>query len=176
MESQQSYYYPFEQGSKPRFIPNKRASWFPAASKMVPPGSADMIVTLSDRSAHSTRSDYTDATDLSVPSLSTMSSSYDDPPPSFDYETGQSPSYVPINSAASSFSSRSYGQVSPASFGRYEPERRETPSTLGWTKDALLVDLYNFVVIKGKEPYLELLPEYTVTSETPERVYLDTPR
>ena len=140
------------------------------------PASADMMVTLSDQSTHSTRSGYTDATDLSVPSLSTMSSSYDDPLPSFDYETGHSPSYVPAYSAASSFGPGSYGQASPTSFSRYDHERRETPSSLGWSRDSVLVELYNFVVLKGKEPYLELLSNYRVTTDTPKRVYLDTPR
>ena len=176
MDSQHSFYYPFQQGSKPRYIPRQRAHLLPAASRMSLPASADMMVTLSDQSTHSTRSGYTDATDLSVPSLSTMSSSFDDPLPSFDYETGHSPSYIPTYSATSSFNPGSFGQTSPASFGRYEHDRRETPSSLGWSKDSVLVELYNFVVHKGKEPYLELLSNYRVTSETPERVYLDTAR
>ena len=136
-----------------------------------------MMVTLSDQSTHSTRSGYTDTTDLSAaPSMTTMSSSYDDHGASFDYEMSNSPTYGAIYSASSSFSPGSYGQTSQASFGRREYERRETPSTLGWTKDYVLVELYNFVVIKGKEPYLELQAHYSVTAETPERVYLDSPR
>lgn len=175
MDSQNGFYYPFQQGSKPRYIPKQRTSWLPAVSRMAP-GSAEMMVTLSDQSNHSTRSGYTDTTDLSIPSLSTMSSSYDDPLPMFDYETGNSPSYVPVYSAASSFEAGSYGQKSPTSFSRYEPERRETPTSLGWAKDSVLLELYSFVVVKGKEPYLELLPSYVVTGETPERVYLDAPK
>lgn len=105
-----------------------------------------------------------------------MSSSYDDHGASFDYEMSNSPIYGAIYSASSSFSPGSYSQTSQASFGRREYERRETPSTLGWTKDYVLVELYNFVVIKGKEPYLELQTHYSVTAETPERVYLDSPR
>lgn len=179
MDSQHSFYYPssspFQQGSKPRYIPKQHASWWLATSRMAPLGGTDMMPTLSDQSTHSTRSGFTDATDLSVPSINTMSSSYDAPSPSFDYESGNSPSYVPVYPASSSFTSGSYGQASPSSFGRYEQERRETPSSLGWNEDSVLPELYNFVVIKGKEPYLELQPNYRVTDQTPVRVYLDRP-
>jgi hypothetical protein len=51
-----------------------------------------------------------------------------------------------------------------------------TPKSLGWTSDTELPKLYKFVVTKGKDPYLELLPSFTATRETPNKVYLDTPR
>jgi hypothetical protein len=177
MDTQHSFYYPFQQGSKPRYIPKQRASWLAATSSMATPASSEMMVTLSDQSTHSNRSGYTDTTDLSVPSMTTMSSSYDDPLPSFDYEASNSPSYVPVYSAASSsFDTGSFGQTSSASFGHYEHERRETPSSLGWNKETVLLELYDFVVIKGEDPYLELKSNWRVTRETPERVYLDAPR
>jgi hypothetical protein len=80
------------------------------------------------------------------------------------------------SSATSSFNPRSFGQSSPASFDWYEYERRETPSSLGWNEDDALVVLYNFVVTKGKEPYLELQSSSRVTDMTPQRVYLDSPK
>jgi hypothetical protein len=52
---------------------------------------------------------------------------------------------------------------------------RHTLSSLGWvhgTKTELL-KLYAFVVLRGKEPYFELLERWTPTYETPLRVYLD---
>jgi len=54
-------------------------------------------------------------------------------------------------------------------------ENRPTPTSLGWKIDTSLLKLYKFLVAKGKEPYFELLPEWTATYETPSRVYLDKP-
>ncbi|KAM3075086.1 hypothetical protein ACMFMG_007456 [Clarireedia jacksonii] len=50
-----------------------------------------------------------------------------------------------------------------------------TPSSLGWTPNTDLWKLYKFIVPKGKEPYLELLPGLVVYGDTPSRVYLDPP-
>jgi hypothetical protein len=175
MDSQDNIKNMFQQGSKPRYIPRQNTSWWPPASRMAMRGGTAMIVTLSDQSTHSNRSGYSDATDQSFPSATTMSSSYDETPV-FDYEPGNSPSYLSGYSAPSSFNPGSFGQISSASFGQFEHERRETPSTLGWAKDSVLVQLYTFIVMRGKEPYLELQSSYRVTSETPERVYLDAPR
>jgi len=50
---------------------------------------------------------------------------------------------------------------------------RATPTTLGWTPDTPLPKLYKFWLKKNVEPYLELLPHWEVTSQTPQRVYLD---
>jgi hypothetical protein len=178
--SSQNSSYPFQQGSRPRYITNQNQNinWWPSASRMIPRGGADMVVTLSDQSTHSTRSGYSDATDLSVPSA-TMSSSYDEPS-MFDYEGENSPAYTTEYSAASSISPGSFGQSYPASFGRHEHEHREkhreTPSTLGWAQDSVLVKLYTFIVNKGREPYLQLQSEYRVTKETPQKVYLDRPK
>jgi hypothetical protein len=107
-----------------------------------------MLATLSDQSTHSTRLGYSDTTNLSTPPTTI--------PPVYD--------------------GHSLGQTSSASPGRHCHDRRETPSTLGWAQDSVLVKLYTFVVMKGKESYLELQSDYRVTPETPGRVYLDTPR
>jgi len=50
---------------------------------------------------------------------------------------------------------------------------RATPTTLGWTPDTSFPKLYKFWCKKNIEPYLELLPHFEVTSQTPQRVYLD---
>lgn len=52
---------------------------------------------------------------------------------------------------------------------------RMTPTALGWLSDTSLLQYYKFVVNKGKEPYFDLLPDYTATSQAPSRVYLDPP-
>jgi hypothetical protein len=51
-----------------------------------------------------------------------------------------------------------------------------TPASPGWSSNSELLNLYKFVVPKGKEPYFELLPFNTATSATPAKVYLDSPR
>ncbi|PMD46096.1 hypothetical protein L207DRAFT_388633, partial [Hyaloscypha variabilis F] len=50
---------------------------------------------------------------------------------------------------------------------------RHTPTSLGWSRPSDYVKLYKFIVpLKGR-PYLELLQQWTPTSTTPEKVYLD---
>jgi len=51
-----------------------------------------------------------------------------------------------------------------------------TPSSLEWTPQTEFPKLYNFFLEKGKLPYLELLPEFQETPETPKVVILDEPR
>ena len=107
-----------------------------------------------------------------------------------------SSSYYSVSSPTLSYGSTSASSTSQAGFSRYptstaysdymeSPPRsestprsfvRSTPSSLGWLPDTKLWKLYKFVVTKGKEPYLELLPDYVWTRETPERVYLDQPK
>jgi hypothetical protein len=51
---------------------------------------------------------------------------------------------------------------------------RHTPNSLEWgTKGIDFVRLYKFIVPKGKQPYFQLLDEWTPTYETPLKVYLD---
>lgn len=54
-------------------------------------------------------------------------------------------------------------------------EGRWTPSSLGWV-DYTSLGRYKFIVVKGEEPYFELIPGWDPTPETPSRVYLDPPR
>jgi hypothetical protein len=60
-----------------------------------------------------------------------------------------------------------------------EPESspRETPSSLGWTRDEkLFKPFYKFVIPKGKPPYFQLLGDRYFAPCTPEKVFLDSPR
>jgi hypothetical protein len=67
--------------------------------------------------------------------------------------------------------------LSKEEYGYWNPRTiRPTPASIGWNRDTELVKLYAFIVPKDTEPYLELLPEWTPTCETPSRVYLDKPR
>ena len=50
---------------------------------------------------------------------------------------------------------------------------RHTPLSLGWSTNSKLLNLYKFTIRRGKEPYLELGPQWSVTAQTPPRVYLD---
>jgi hypothetical protein len=53
---------------------------------------------------------------------------------------------------------------------------RHTLASLGWNRDTELLKLYTFIVPNGREPFLELLPQWSPTYETPSRVHLDPPR
>jgi hypothetical protein len=53
------------------------------------------------------------------------------------------------------------------------PSARHTPLSLGWSTNSKLSNLYKLTVQKGKEPYFELCPPWSVTAQTPSRVYLD---
>jgi hypothetical protein len=53
---------------------------------------------------------------------------------------------------------------------------RHTPSSLRWTQGTDLLNLYKFIVPKGKLPYFELLETFTPTYDTPTRVFLDEPK
>jgi len=64
----------------------------------------------------------------------------------------------------------------PTSFpGNASEPTRYTPRTLGWTYDTDLLKRYSFVILKGRESFLELRPQWSPTHETPAHVYLDTP-
>jgi hypothetical protein len=52
---------------------------------------------------------------------------------------------------------------------------RHTPSSLKWSQDTEFPHLYKFFP-RGKPPYLELLPEWKVTEQTPMIIYLDEPK
>lgn len=79
----------------------------------------------------------------------------------------------------SSYSTYVWPEVSkydiPVNSFQQSDNRRHTPTSLGWTSDNPLINLYQFVVPKNQEPYFALHPRYTATSETPNKVYLDHP-
>jgi len=52
---------------------------------------------------------------------------------------------------------------------------RWTPSALGWMPNSELLKLYKFVVRGSKEPYFQLMDQWTPTPQTPVKVYLDNP-
>lgn len=70
--------------------------------------------------------------------------------------------------------------TSPSSIG--EPAMddmadRPTPTSLSWTPESRILELYKFVVSKrGKDPYFQLLEGCAVTDQTPARVFLDLPK
>jgi len=109
-------------------------------------------------------SGYSDETSLSFSSATTVSyestspSAYDfgDPYPSYAYAEPSTPSYQPGSNRSG--------------LSAY------TPSIVGWSPESPLIELYHFVVPKGRDPYLQLNSQFTPTAETPERVYLDKPR
>ena len=149
MESQDNYYIS-EQGSSKRTMVNR--------------GGEKMNRGYSDQSA-STR--YSDSTSSS----SSTNMSYNSSPIFVDYET------FPSGYHDADYNAGSFGSPSLLTSDSYEAHQhlRCTPSSLGWLPGTELIKLYAFVVGKSKEPFLELLPNWTVTYETPRIVYLDQP-
>lgn len=96
-------------------------------------------------------------------------------PPEYDYNSS-----YPADYAGTGFGSVPFDNIpSPTtqySYSEHNDTTRVTPTSLGWTPDTQLWKVYEFVVIKGKNPYLDLIPGCNITPETPERVYLDLPR
>ena len=94
--------------------------------------------------------------------------------------------YSPFLVAPLSNTQNSYGDPGSTSnafddnsiFSLYSPRTNDadvhpTPSSLGWARNTELLELYQFVVPRSKEPYLELLNKYTPNYETPSKIYLD---
>ncbi|KAK0101757.1 hypothetical protein ONS95_006910 [Cadophora gregata] len=54
-----------------------------------------------------------------------------------------------------------------------EQQTRVTPTSLGWSPDSYLVNLYKLVMVWNVDPYLELLNEANVSKDTPLKVFLD---
>ena len=136
----------------------------------VPRGGTAMGWNLSDQSSSSKTSD---GNTYSIGSPGAMSLG------------GYSPGNYENSSYATDYAGAAFSSVSfdnPSSspsqypYPKNHDNARVTPTTLGWTPDTQLWKVYKFVVVKGKEPYLELLPGCNVTYETPMRVYLDHPR
>lgn len=120
---------------------------------------------LSNASSASETSRYSDDTFFSNPSPSATDMSYS---PTFEYDsTCDAPLPVP--------------QYLPPSPTIQVPLADNVLDNIRWTPSSLwagtdLLDLYKFVVQKGKEPFFQLVPHWTVTAQTPARVYLDYPR
>ncbi|PQE30268.1 C2H2 finger domain-containing protein [Rutstroemia sp. NJR-2017a WRK4] len=128
------------------------------------------------------RMNYSDQSNASSQSYSSgtvytpLSSS---PSMSYDYESPQQsqPSYQD----EADYTPTTYDNYTtrPSTYEQSAPIQQSivkwTPLSLGWTPNTDLWKLYKFIVPKGKEPYLELLPGLVVYDNTPSRVFLDPP-
>jgi hypothetical protein len=134
------------------------ANFTTSSNLVIPPGSESRARNLSNSSSLSSWASYTSS------------------PVDFDYENNMdiSPALTPMNLDSQHLETGLSGMplTSAVESGL---GNRHTPKILGWTNDTPFAKLYEFRVPKGKEPYLELLPNWTVTFETPRRVYLDKP-
>jgi hypothetical protein len=134
------------------------ANFTTSSNLVIPPGSESRARNLSNSSSLSSWASYTSS------------------PVDFDYENNMdvSPALTPMNLDSQHLETGLSGMplTSAVESGL---GNRHTPKVLGWTNDTPFAKLYEFRVPKGKEPYLELLPNWTVTFETPRRVYLDKP-
>jgi hypothetical protein len=91
-------------------------------------------------------------------------------PPAQEFKPGPFPRYEYPGITASDYLEPPFEDASGA-IG--PPSARHTPLSLGWSTNSKLSNLYKFTVQKGKEPYFELCPPWSVTAQTPPRVYLD---
>jgi hypothetical protein len=87
-----------------------------------------------------------------------------------EFKPGRFPRYECPGTAASDYLKPSFDDARDAI---EPPSARHTPLSLGWSTNSKLSNLYKFTVEKGKEPYFELCPPWSVTAQTPPRVYLD---
>jgi hypothetical protein len=90
-------------------------------------------------------------------------------PPNQEFKPGPFPRYEYPGATASNYLKPSFEDARDA-IG--PPSARHTPLSLGWLTNSKLSNLYKFTVQKG-EPYFELCPPWSVTAQTPSRVYLD---
>lgn len=156
-------------GTAPAYLPVSKSS---ATGGVV--GGESMVWNYSNDSTSSSRSQRTSSSGHYSISSPTASYSYDSTSASSTSQAGGHNAYI-----ASPYGGLLASPTMMSDYGSSSTPRgfvRSTPSSLGWTPDTKLWKLYKFVVTKGKEPYLELLPEYVCTRETPERVYLDPPK
>lgn len=171
--AQQNYYYTYTpQGP---FVLQQMTNRLSANNVPISPpeGGQAMRWTQSNESNNSAKSIYAES--FSTPGTS--------PGPVMSI-AGSPPQGVPHNSV-NTFSDRTegfydygyYNSPAPPVDIKLEshPQTRHTPSSLGWLPNTDLVKLYKFEPRKGKEPYFELLPQWTETEECPHRVYLDLP-
>lgn len=181
MDPQNTSNYLYQHGSNRRGFSGQNTSRWEdtATSRTAAFGGTGMMLSYSNQSSNSASSGHSAATNLSAPAsipFSTTMSSYDQQLPMFDYGQSYSPALSFASLPASMLNYGSLDQTTIACPQRYERERRETPSTLGWAPDYVPLSAYIFIVPKGEEPYWRLQPHHPVTDKTPERVYLDPPR
>ncbi|KAF7933820.1 uncharacterized protein EAE98_003529 [Botrytis deweyae] len=97
------------------------------------------------------------------------------PSMSFDLNPSHLPQYYDdgYNQGYNNYTTASYSMERSSS--NQSHSLKATPSSLGWSPETELLRLYKLIVPKGKEPYLELLPGYTIHQDTPQQVFLDPP-
>ena len=124
-----------------------------------------------------TRNDSNDSAYFSANSQHSDEVFFSNPSPIAAMSAGGSPTFQSDNFSTPQYlQSQYFESSSPLEHSNSDwSTSRATPSSLGWIDNSLL-KVYKFVVQRGKEPYFELLPGCCVTSDTPARVYLDTPR
>ncbi|PQE05760.1 egg shell protein [Rutstroemia sp. NJR-2017a BVV2] len=101
------------------------------------------------------------------------------PSMSYDYESPQQSQLSYQDEAEYTPTTYDNYTTRPSTYEQSAPTQQSivkwTPLSLGWTPNTDLWKLYKFIVPKGREPYLELLPGLVVYDNTPSRVFLDPP-
>lgn len=182
MDSRDTYYTPPQQGSGSRSNYQDDIDW--ETSSAVPrlyqvscSGGTDMKWTSSTDSSQSALSGYSDPASSAIPSPSTdyaPMSSYEASPHTFGYGENYTTTAEVVGNA--SYSSYSKSNAIMQHRAEVVSPTRHTAATLGWHINTDLLKFYSFVIIKGKEPYFELLPGWKPTREMPQTVHLESSR
>ncbi|KAF7861507.1 hypothetical protein EAF04_008070 [Stromatinia cepivora] len=120
----------------------------------------------SDQSSISTQSRSSEDFDLPIFSSASMS---------FGSNASDSPQYYDDGYNQGYNNYRTASHSLERSLSSHSNSIKATPSSLGWAPESELLRLYKFIVPKGKEPYLELLPGYQICDNMPQHVFLDSP-
>ena len=116
---------------------------------------------------HSNESNYSAYSQSNTSSPNTIS--YGTSSPTLDYD----PNFTVYNSRDLVHSPYGDEYSSARHHLEQNEEIRHTPESLGWQPGTELLNLYEFKVPKGRQPYLELSSRWGVTFETPRTVYLN---
>lgn len=166
MAEQYSTYFSFSKGnSQPRSQSNYATDW---PTNEVPTAS-DMARKISNDSAYySATSEVPEEAYYSKRSPATMSFGAESPMHYEDDHLSPQLYLQPAYLKSSPIPDRSNSQ--------WRHSSHATPSSLGWSSDAIPLNLYKFVIPKGKEPFFQLRDSSWATFKTPEKVVLDSPR
>ena len=171
---EQNYLSFYFRDSQPQLYTDMHSNMLQSSFKAGPgsySGGEPMELTNSNRSTYSNISfeSYSSLPTVSSPNTS-LYGSYEPQPymTSFNGNGMTGTGYTDTN-----FDRNGTGSYIPPVPGFLPP--KHTPSSLGWPLGTPYLERYKFFVKRGEPPYLELLPGFEASTETPKIVHLDDP-